>query len=98
MSVNSYRKGCHLLNHDDVIDTRRVSYILYMPISGTERGEHEWKADWGGALELYDVTEQDGIKEPKPHPAKVIPPSWNQVVLSFASVLHHLLMNAVRLL
>src|SRR6266702_1065086 len=32
MSVNTYRKGCHLLNHDDVIGTRRVSYILYMPL------------------------------------------------------------------
>ncbi|KAL1738219.1 hypothetical protein HDZ31DRAFT_51332, partial [Schizophyllum fasciatum] len=47
MSVNSYTKGmplppvrstthhapgCHLLNHDDVIGSRRVSYILYMPL------------------------------------------------------------------
>lgn len=24
MSINSYKKGCHLLNHDDVIGTREV--------------------------------------------------------------------------
>ena len=24
MSINDYRHGCHLLNHDDVISTRRV--------------------------------------------------------------------------
>lgn len=30
MSINSYQEGCHLLNHDDVIGTRRVSYILYL--------------------------------------------------------------------
>lgn len=81
MSVNSYRKGCHLLNHDDVIDTRRVSYILYMPISGPGKSEHEWKTEWGGALELYDVIEKDGIKEPNAQPAKAIPPSWNQVCI-----------------
>ncbi|KAF8759833.1 2OG-Fe(II) oxygenase superfamily [Rhizoctonia solani] len=52
MSVNSYRKGCHLLNHDDVIGTRRVSYILYMPLPL----EEPWKPEWGGALELYRST------------------------------------------
>ncbi|THH16931.1 hypothetical protein EW146_g3786, partial [Bondarzewia mesenterica] len=51
MSVNSYKKGCHLLNHDDVIGTRRVSYILYMPLPHYQL----WQKDWGGALELYPV-------------------------------------------
>ena len=87
MSVNSYKKGCHLLNHDDVIGTRRVSYILYMPV-GEQKGGHggEWKAEWGGALELYPVRkvldehgkETDGL-EPEVAPSKIIPPSWNQV-------------------
>ncbi|KAG8877836.1 hypothetical protein FRB97_003116 [Tulasnella sp. 331] len=27
MSINSYKKGCHLLNHDDVIGTRRVHLL-----------------------------------------------------------------------
>ncbi|KAI5123377.1 hypothetical protein M0805_006085 [Coniferiporia weirii] len=77
MSVNSYKKGCHLLNHDDVIGTRRVSYILYMPLPQTE----QWKAEWGGALELYPVRPGlGGAEEPEPIPSKTIPPSWNQFV------------------
>lgn len=49
MSVNSYKKSCHLLNHDDVIGSRRVSYILYMPLPI----DQPWQPEWGGALELY---------------------------------------------
>ena len=43
MSINDYRQGCHLLNHDDVISTRRVSYILYLPdpVSYTHLRAHE---------------------------------------------------------
>lgn len=93
--MNSYKKGCHLLNHDDVIGrllvrvylapissqtvlgSRRVSYILYMPLPQTD----EWKPEWGGALELYPVKLGiDGIEEPEPMPSKTIPPSWNQFV------------------
>lgn len=29
-SCNVYAEGCHLLCHDDVIGTRRVSWILYL--------------------------------------------------------------------
>lgn len=77
MSVNSYTKGCHLLNHDDVIGSRRVSYILYMPLPNYQL----WQKDWGGALELYPVKEAaDGNLEPRPVPAKMIPPSWNQFI------------------
>ncbi|KAG2156423.1 nuclear protein [Suillus clintonianus] len=77
MSVNSYTQGCHLLNHDDVIGTRRVSYILYMPLPYGQ----EWKKEWGGALELYPVQiGVDGIPEPKAAPCKAIPPSWNQFI------------------
>lgn len=77
MSVNSYTKGCHLLNHDDVIGTRRVSYILYMPLPHYQL----WQKDWGGALELYPVKEGvDGNLEPEPFPSKIIPPSWNQFI------------------
>jgi Rps23 Pro-64 3,4-dihydroxylase Tpa1-like proline 4-hydroxylase len=76
MSVNSYTKGCHLLNHDDVIGTRRVSYILYMPVP---RGQ-PWRADWGGALELYGRREGPDGPEPLEVPAKSIPPAWNQFV------------------
>jgi Rps23 Pro-64 3,4-dihydroxylase Tpa1-like proline 4-hydroxylase len=80
MSVNTYRKGCHLLNHDDVIGTRRVSYILYMPLPNYQL----WQREWGGALELYPVKEKEGtqgVLEPEPVPTKSIPPAWNQFIL-----------------
>ncbi|KAF9226801.1 hypothetical protein BS17DRAFT_505516 [Gyrodon lividus] len=77
MSVNSYTKGCHLLNHDDVIGTRRVSYILYMPLPYG----HPWQKEYGGALELYPVRRgPDGLTEPEAAPSRVIPPSWNQFI------------------
>ncbi|OJA20328.1 hypothetical protein AZE42_05436 [Rhizopogon vesiculosus] len=77
MSVNSYTQGCHLLNHDDVIGTRRVSYILYMPLPYGQ----SWQKEWGGALELYPVQiGPDGIPEPEAAPSKAIPPSWNQFI------------------
>ncbi|KAJ4479109.1 nuclear protein [Lentinula aciculospora] len=77
MSVNSYTKGCHLLNHDDVIGTRRVSYILYMPLPNYQL----WQKDWGGALELYPTKAgPDGISEPECVPLKSVPPSWNQFI------------------
>ncbi|KAK0527068.1 putative component of NuA3 histone acetyltransferase complex [Tilletia horrida] len=70
MSINNYTSGCHLLNHDDVISTRRVSYILYLPDP-----EQPWKPEWGGALELYPVVKEG---EPANIPTKTIPPQWNQ--------------------
>ncbi|KAF8592758.1 nuclear protein [Ramaria rubella] len=73
MSVNSYKSGCHLLNHDDVIGTRRVSYILYMPLPIDEK----WQESWGGALELYPVDESG---DPQNAPSKKIPPAWNQFI------------------
>lgn len=77
MSVNTYTKGCHLLNHDDVIGTRRVSYILYMPLPNYQG----WQSEWGGALELYPVKPgPDGIPEPECVPSQCIPPSWNQFI------------------
>jgi Rps23 Pro-64 3,4-dihydroxylase Tpa1-like proline 4-hydroxylase len=77
MSVNSYTKGCHLLNHDDVIGTRRVSYILYMPLPHYAM----WQKEWGGALELYPTKPgPNGEPEPESVPSKVIPPSWNQFI------------------
>ncbi|KZT72481.1 hypothetical protein DAEQUDRAFT_704824 [Daedalea quercina L-15889] len=90
MSVVSYSKSCHLLNHDDVIGTRRVSYILYMPLPNYMG----WQKEWGGALELYPTKPgPDGTLEPEPVPSKGIPPSWNQFIffevqpgLSFHSV------------
>ncbi|KIY73953.1 nuclear protein [Cylindrobasidium torrendii FP15055 ss-10] len=77
MSVNSYTKGCHLLTHDDVIGTRRISYILYMPLPNYQL----WQKEWGGALELYPVRDDGhGGLEPEAIPSKMIPPSWNQFI------------------
>jgi Rps23 Pro-64 3,4-dihydroxylase Tpa1-like proline 4-hydroxylase len=53
-SSNCYTRGCHLLCHDDVISTRRVSYILYL----TDPDE-PWTAEDGGGLELYPLHDDD---------------------------------------
>lgn len=84
MAVNVYTPGCHLLCHDDVIGSRRVSYILYLTDP-----DQPWKEEWGGALRLYPTqrhTEEDGVvtKVPSPDYSTVIPPAFNQ--LSFFAV------------
>jgi prolyl 3-hydroxylase /prolyl 3,4-dihydroxylase len=84
MAINVYTPGCHLLCHDDVIGSRRVSYILYLTDP-----DIPWKEEWGGALRLFPTKtfeEKDGEKTITPSPdfTKVIPPAWNQ--LSFFAV------------
>lgn len=84
MAINIYTPGSYLLCHDDVIGSRRVSYILYL----TDPDE-PWQAEWGGGLRLYATeTKTNGrgekIKVPLPEHVKVIPPSWGQ--LSFFAV------------
>jgi Rps23 Pro-64 3,4-dihydroxylase Tpa1-like proline 4-hydroxylase len=84
MAINVYTPGCHLLCHDDVIGSRRVSYILYL-----SDPDVPWKEEWGGALRLYPTKtfeDEEGEKTVTPSPAfsKVIPPAWNQ--LSFFAV------------
>ena len=84
MAINVYTPGCHLLCHDDVIGSRRVSYILYLTDP-----DIPWKEEWGGALRLYPTKvfeDEDGekTKTPSPYFTKVIPPAWNQ--LSFFAV------------
>lgn len=84
MAINVYTPGCHLLTHDDVIGSRRVSYILYL----TDPDE-PWRAEWGGALRLYPTNlKKDAAgsvtKVPSHMWCKSIPPSWNQ--LSFFEV------------
>lgn len=82
MAVNVYVPGCHLLCHDDVIGSRRVSYILYL--TNPENGK-TWQEGWGGALRLYPTDEvEEGFKLPRSEWTKVIPPAWNQ--LSFFAV------------
>jgi Rps23 Pro-64 3,4-dihydroxylase Tpa1-like proline 4-hydroxylase len=84
MAINVYTPGCHLLCHDDVIGSRRVSYILYLTDP-----DIPWKAEWGGALRLFPTKtfeDETGEKTKVPSPdfTKVIPPAWNQ--LSFFAV------------
>ena len=80
-SCNIYAQGGHLLCHDDVIGTRRVSYILYLT-----NPEDTWKNEDGGALALYDCIPNPQDKEkklplPESHPVKRILPLWNTMVM-----------------
>lgn len=84
MAINVYTPGCYLLCHDDVIGSRKVSYILYLTDP-----DIPWKAEWGGALRLFPVKTLEGkdgevAHTPVPDISKVIPPAWNQ--LSFFAV------------
>ncbi|KAI0843006.1 Oxoglutarate and iron-dependent oxygenase degradation C-term-domain-containing protein [Hypoxylon sp. FL0890] len=84
MAINVYTPGCYLLCHDDVIGSRKVSYILYLTDP-----DIPWKAEWGGALRLFPVRTikgKDGqvARTPAPDASKIIPPAWNQ--LSFFAV------------
>ncbi|EKV06507.1 Prolyl 4-hydroxylase, alpha subunit [Penicillium digitatum] len=84
MAINVYTEGCHLLCHDDVIGSRRVSYILYLTDPDTP-----WQAEWGGALRLFPTTTQkdakgEDVKIPSPDHSLSIPPAFNQ--LSFFTV------------
>ncbi len=84
MAINVYTPGCHLLCHDDVIGSRRVSYILYLTDP-----DRPWKPEWGGALRLYptivhDTGQGKSVKVPSPDFSVTIPPAFNQ--LSFFAV------------
>ena len=84
MAINVYTHGCHLLCHDDVIGSRRVSYILYLTDP-----DNPWKKEWGGALRLYptQIIHTEGgepVKVPSPDHSISIPPAFNQ--LSFFAV------------
>lgn len=73
-SCNIYTAGCHLLCHDDVIGTRKISYILYL-----SDPEDEWLDTDGGQLELYALG-PDGI-QPTDRPAVTQIPKWNSLVM-----------------
>jgi Rps23 Pro-64 3,4-dihydroxylase Tpa1-like proline 4-hydroxylase len=75
-SCNAYVEGGHLLFHDDVINTRRVSYIIYL-----NDPEQPWEACDGGALELYPLNPQLGIGHPDTIPVKNVLPNFNQMFL-----------------
>lgn len=84
MAINIYTEGCHLLCHDDVIGSRRLSYILYLTDP-----DYPWRPEWGGALRLYPTktvkdAKGEDIKIPSPDHSLSIPPVFNQ--LSFFTV------------
>lgn len=71
MSINAYTKGCHLLTHDDVIGSRRVSFILYMPSP-----DALWKPHYGGALRLFPSVVPN---VPKTDYEAKLTPQFNQI-------------------
>lgn len=84
MAVNVYTPGSYLLCHDDVIGSRRVSYILYLTDP-----DNPWEAEWGGGLRLYPTEEKknkagEDVKVPLAEWSVNIPPSFSQ--LSFFAV------------
>lgn len=84
MAVNVYTPGSYLLCHDDVIGSRRVSYILYLT-----NPDKPWKPEWGGGLRLYPTEPKknkagEEIKVPLAEWNSNIPPSFSQ--LSFFAV------------
>jgi Rps23 Pro-64 3,4-dihydroxylase Tpa1-like proline 4-hydroxylase len=70
-ACNVHAPGGHLLCHDDVIGARRVSFILYLTDP-----DAPWRAEDGGALELYPLA-AGGAAAPAPAPAATVLPTWN---------------------
>jgi len=85
-AVNCHTTGCHLLCHDDVIGTRKISYILYLTDPTTP-----WRDEQGGMLELYESTIKDdddtnqtskrSKRVPAVFPCKTLLPTFNSLVL-----------------
>ncbi|CCK72755.1 oxidative DNA demethylase KNAG_0L01350 [Huiozyma naganishii CBS 8797] len=70
LSCHIYDKHCHLLNHDDVVGSRRVSFILYL-----NDPHHQWKDHYGGNLRLFDTVTKD---IPLSDPVAKLLPKFNQ--------------------
>ena len=74
-ACNCHAPGCHLLCHDDVIGTRKVSYIIYLT-------EPDWEGDEGGSLELYGKKDADTEEDddgPYPIPVARVWPTFNSI-------------------
>lgn len=82
-SANAYVHGGHLMCHDDVIDTRCVSYIIYLTDP-----DAEWKPEFGGGLELFPL-EPSSVKKngdliqglPANTPTNILLPKFNTMAL-----------------
>ncbi|KAK8082246.1 hypothetical protein PG996_001027 [Apiospora saccharicola] len=55
LAINVYTPGSFLLCHDDVIGSRKVSFILYLVDP-----DILWKPEWGGALRLFPTIDREG--------------------------------------
>lgn len=91
LSCNVYAPRGHLLTHDDVIGSRRVSFIVYLTDP-----EDPWDSERdGGALELYPLVSrndkgEDGgalggdtaaLPPPAVAPSALLPPYWNSMAM-----------------
>ncbi|KAJ1493959.1 Oxoglutarate and iron-dependent oxygenase degradation C-term-domain-containing protein [Baffinella frigidus] len=72
-ATNLHTQGCHLLCHDDVIGTRKVSYIIYLTSP-----DKPWTREDGGALQLY-ASVTPGT--PATFPSKILLPIFNTIAL-----------------
>lgn len=70
-ACNCHAPGCHLLCHDDVIGTRKISYIIYLT-------EPDWEPQEGGSLELYGPQIDDDPNS-LPIPAARAWPTFNSM-------------------
>lgn len=76
LSAQIYPHGSHLLCHDDVIGTRKVSFIYYL----TDPDE-DWSSAEGGALELYPTLSGAPCGTPSTTPAKELLPLADCLVM-----------------
>jgi len=90
LSCNVYAPRGHLLTHDDVIGSRRVSFIVYL-----NGPDDPWCPETdGGALELYPLVSSSssfskgsnegdtaGLPPPSVAPSALLPPFWNSMAM-----------------
>lgn len=73
-SCSMYNCGDFLLTHDDLLTDRLIAFVYYL---SPWKGQEQWTASMGGALELFQ-TDKDG--QPNYPVKKKIYPSNNQFV------------------
>eukprot|EP00928_Gymnodinium_smaydae_P039022 TRINITY_DN26761_c0_g1_i1.p1 TRINITY_DN26761_c0_g1~~TRINITY_DN26761_c0_g1_i1.p1 ORF type:complete len:650 (+),score=173.76 TRINITY_DN26761_c0_g1_i1:288-1952(+) len=76
LSSQVYPSGSHLLCHDDVIGTRKVSFIYYLTDP-----EEDWTPEEGGALELYPQEQGAPVGTPAAAPTKTLLPLADSLAL-----------------
>lgn len=68
MAAQAYDTGCHLMCHDDVISTRKITFVLYLH----DPDETAWEQREGGGMEFY--------RELDPKPTAEILPDFNRAL------------------